>query len=214
MTRIRRVILFGGQGSPSLFSQHTVSTATDDARSSPAAAILVSRCHAAFLEDVLSLGTARAQVFGDETDFFTSPEKLLAPGAVYHDNPIIQSTTICLYQLLRYISSLTQARLDIESASRQTLEIAGFCSGLLPATVVALSNSVEEYIDFGVKVFHVAFWTGYRVTLHGQKTAGHQWKDFPWSLVVTGLNKDQMQEELEKFRYQVRRPINVNKQRR
>ncbi len=203
MSDIKRVILFGGQGSSSLFSSQGALAATNDVKSSVAAAILLSKCHAAFLEEVQGLGIARSEVFGDECDFFNSPEKLLAPDATYHDNPIIQGTTICLYQLLRYLANVRGSELEFKSAFQKILETAGFCSGILPAAVVASSRTVQEYVDFGVEAFRLAFWTGYRSTLYCQKILGRRWKELPWSLVVMGLNEDQMLAKVEDFHNQV-----------
>lgn len=206
MSSVGRVIIFGGQGSATLLSRQTASTAAGDARSSPKAAIPLSRCHAAFLEEVQSIGDGRRAVFQDQTDFFLSPEDLLAPKSSYHNNGIVQSVTLCLYQLLRYLSVFERSSTSYRSALNSVLETAGFCSGMLPAVVVASSRMVQEFIDFSVEAFRLAFWIGYRSTLYCQKVPGMQWKDIPWSLVVTGLDRDQLSKELDGFREQVRSP--------
>lgn len=203
MSEIRRVVLFGGQGSPTLFSPQAAATAIEDAQSSSTAAILLSKCHAAFLEEVYSLGSRRKQVFPDQIHTFHSVEKFLAPELAFRDNGIIQGTTICLYQLLSYISSLERRQKSVDSAFQETLETSGICSGLLPAIVVASSRTTEEFIELGVEAFRLAFWIGYRSSLYCQTIPGHHDKELPWLLVVVGLNEGQIIEELKNFNNQV-----------
>lgn len=104
-----------------------------------------------------TLGAAESRLFGHEADLLFPPENLLAPDVVYHDNPIIQGTSICLHQLLRYLSNLEECRLKHEPAFGQIVETAGFRSGILSAAVVASSPSIQESIDHGVDAFRLAF---------------------------------------------------------
>lgn len=204
MANVNTLLLFGGQGSlKDLFCPQGTSTAINDAKSCPAAAILLSKCHAVFLEDVQTLGAAKSTLFGHESDLLFSPEKLLAPDVAYHDNPIIQGTVICLHQLLRYLANLEEYGLVYESAFGQVAETAGFCSGILPAAVVASSPSTQEFINHGVEAFRLAFWTGFQSAVYCERLLGRSWKDHPWSLVVFGLSKDQMSSQLRQFRNQV-----------
>ena len=203
MSNPRKVVLFGGQGSQHLFSPQSASTAIADARSSSAAAILLSRCHAVFLEDLRTIGSAKSKVFGDHSKLFVSPESLLCPDATFHDSPIIQSTTIALQQLLRYLSYATQSASSYADLWDQIQEAAGFCSGILPAAVVCASSSVEDYIEHAVQVFRLALWTGYRSAVYCEQLLGRPWKDLPWSLVTFGLDKDEVSARLENFKNQV-----------
>ena len=173
MANVHRLPLFGGQGSLSdLFCPQGTSAAVHDSKSCPAAAILLSKCHAAFLEDVQTLGAAKSTFFGNGYNLLLSPEKLLAPDVEYHDNPIIQGTTICLHQLLRYLSNLEECGLEYESAFEQIIETAVFCSGLLPAAVVASSSSVQDFINHGVEAFRLAFWTGFQSAVYCERLWG------------------------------------------
>ncbi|MCJ1432685.1 hypothetical protein MMC27_002042 [Xylographa pallens] len=199
MAGTKRVFLFGGQGSPALFSQQAASSAIEDARSSSTAAILLSRCHSAFLEEVQSLGSRKKQVFPDQIDALQSVDKFLVPEPGYRDNGIIQGTTICLYQLLSYIASLERRQASITSTHHEILETTGFCSGLLPAIVVASSRTAKEFVEIGVEAFRLAFWIGYRSTLYCQSILGGRYKELPWLLVVMGLDRDQVSDKLQKF---------------
>ena len=203
MSNPRKVILFGGQGSQHLFSPQSASTAAADAKSSTAAAILLSRCHAVFLEDLHVLGSSTSKVFGDHSKHFISPESLLCPDAAFHENPILQGTTIALHQLLRYLSDATQSASSYADRWDQIQEVAGFCSGILPAAIVCASSSVEEYIEHAVQAFRLALWTGYRSAVYCEQLLGRAWNDLPWSLVTYGLDRDEVSARLEDFKRQV-----------
>ena len=203
MNNPRKVILFGGQGSQHLYSQQSASTAITDAKSSTAAAILLSRCHAAFLEDLHALGATKSKVFGNKSKLFVSPESLLSPDSEFHDNPVIQGTTIALQQLLRYLAYSTEGPSSYETIWGDIQEAAGFCSGILPAAVVCASSTVEEFVEHAVEAFRLAMWTGYRSAVHCEQLLGRQWKDLPWSMVTYGLDKDEVLARLEDFKSQV-----------
>lgn len=123
MANANKILLFGGQGSlKDLFCPQGTSTAFHNVKSSPAAAILLSKRHAVFLADVQTLGAAKPRLFGHEADLLLPPENLLAPDVVYDDNPIIQETPICLHQLLRYLSNLEECGLKHEPAFGQIVD--------------------------------------------------------------------------------------------
>ncbi len=210
MSNLTKIVLFGSQGSLSPFSSRCALTAAKDAKSSSAAAILLSKCHAAFLKDSQGLVEAGSEVSWNKYDIFTSPQQLLAPDAAYHQDPIIQGTTLCLHQLLRYLSHLEDTGSNVESSIHKIWETAGLCSGILPAAVVASSASVANFIEFGVGAFRLAFWASYRSALYCQKLLRSGWKDIPWSLVIIGLNKDQILAKLQGFHSQVWILLNVS----
>lgn len=204
MNSPKKIILFGGQGSLHLFSSQSAFTAAADAKSSTAAAILLSRCHAVFLEDLHAIGATKSKVFGNYSKLFVTPESLLSPDASFHDNPIIQGTTIALQQLLRYLQHATESASSYETLWDEIQEVAGFCSGVLPAAVVCVSRSVEEFIEHAVEAFRLALWTGYRSAVYCEQLLGRQWKDLPWSMVIYGLDRDEVSARLEDFKKQVR----------
>lgn len=203
MSNPRKVILFGGQGSQHLFSPQAALTAATDAKSSAAAAILLSRCHAIFLEDLHSIETSGSKIFGGQSKHFVSPESLLCPDTAFHDNPIIQSTTIALHQLLRYLAVANESTSSYSALWAQIQEVAGFCSGVLPATVVCASESVEEFIQNAAEAFRLALWTAYRSAAYCEQLLGRSWKDLPWSLIMYGLDQDEVAARLEIFKEQV-----------
>lgn len=199
----RRVIIFGGQGSSNIFSSAAASTAEDDAKNSVAGTVLLSNCHAAFLKDSLSIDLDSRRKIGVDASNFHELKDFLAPSQNFHNNAIVQSTTICLYQLLHYLVEITRLDLDFDNSREQILETTGFSSGLLPATVVATSRTIEEYVAFGVEAFRLAFWIACRTKLHGQMFTNTHDQMESWSLVVLGLHLMELQARLTEFHEQV-----------
>lgn len=200
------IILFGGQGSSSLFSGAAIAATEESCRNSVPAAILVSKCHASFLEELRSLNSHEQQLIGIESSQFHTQHDFLSPPLEYHRNGLIQSTTICLYQLLRYLIKLEQPTLDDGFSAEQILETTGFSSGLIPAAVAASSVTSPEVVRFGTEAFRLAFWTACRTILEGQKQTEASEAHESWSLVVMGLSRAQVEERLDQFHRQVSMP--------
>ena len=139
------IVLFGGQGSPSLFSGSAVAAAENNSRTSLSATILALRCHTASLEAYDSLHAKERQVLGNDIQQFQHLSRLLKPCPEYHRNGVVQSTTICLYQLIQYVTDLERSSQGNGHLADQILETTGFCSGLIPAAVVAGSNLCRHY---------------------------------------------------------------------
>ncbi|KAL9583818.1 MAG: hypothetical protein Q9212_002491 [Teloschistes hypoglaucus] len=194
-----RIILFGGQGSSSLFADAAIAAAKESCKNSVAAAILVSKCHASFLEELRSLDPHEQKLVGIESSHFINQHDFLSPPLAYHRNGLIQSTTICLYQLLRYLVELEQPALDNGFSSEHILEATGFCSGLISAAVAASAVTSSDVVQFGTEAFRLAFWTACRTVLEGQKQTMVSEEDESWSLVVMGLNKAQVEDRIDQF---------------
>ena len=203
MSSSQKVVLFGGQGSSHLFSSSNTSTAVADSKSSAAAATLLSRCHAAFLKDLRLLTSTKSIIFGDTSGHFLSPETLLSPDPQFHDNPVVQGTTLALHQLLRYLSYTDEPPYSYDKFWHHIEEVAGFCSGILPAAVVCASESIDQYIDYATEAFRLSLWTGYRSASYCERLLGGPRKNLAWSLVINGLDKEEVCANLEQFRRQV-----------
>jgi Starter unit:ACP transacylase in aflatoxin biosynthesis len=198
-----RVILFGGQGSSSLFSPFAASRAENDARSSVSGAVFLSRCHAVFLAECRSLDTRTKELIGLEPSQFTRLEDFLKPPPQFQNNGVVQNTTICLYQLLHCLAEMEQSSLSLDFPADQVLEINGFCSGLIAAAAVASSSSSTELLKFGVEAFRLAFWIGCRTVVESTKHFQSQNLKASWSLVVIGLNEAEVEEHRRKFSTEV-----------
>ena len=204
---ITRVTVFGGQGSRSLFSKEAVSRALNNVRRSPTAAFLLSRCHAAFLDELLHFQNDFSASVIDELTPLTRPEDLLSP-SVSPDNPIMQGVGLCVHQLLEYLAYAVPESLSVDSTLPiQIDEAVGFCSGVLPAVVLCSSSTVRQYIDYGIQAVRLAFWIGYRVAEHCEAQYGHGWMEFgPWAMALTGrqLDHEEVKNRVESFNAKVR----------
>ena len=186
-----------------MFSDSAAAAVKDITSNSAVAAIFVSRCHAAFLEEYLSLTPQEQELIGVDLDTLHDQSAFLAPGKDHRCNGLIQATTICLYQILLYISEAEQQAVELGDLTEHILETTGLCSGLIPAAVIASSSTLVDVVNYGVEAIRVAFWTAYRVVLEGQKQAGVLDNHDAWSLAVLGLSLSQVKEELERFCVQV-----------
>lgn len=196
------VVLFGGQGSPSIFSPTAATTAEEDARSVSTGNIFLSKCHAAFLEEIASLDTQSQHFLEIDTSFFGSPRELLKPVVQYHTHPVLQATTIYLCQLLHYLAEIQRRGEALEQSFDRLQETAGFSSGILPATVVARSRNLDDFVAAGVQGFRLAFWIACRSlfwtarTNTGDLVGQDVDVEATLSLVTRGLSRNQVEERL------------------
>lgn len=186
MARNIRITMFGGQGSNSLFSDRTAAAAVENLKSSAIAALLLSQCHSAFLSEFLRARTTQAPSVIEELAQLVSPEDLLNPPRALHSNPIIQGSTLCLHQLLEHLARIVPGNGAVNGTlADQTDEAVGFCSGILPATVVCSAESAEQYLTYSVHAIRLAFWIGYRVAEFCEQERGRSWRDEgPWAVVL------------------------------
>ena len=186
----RRLVLFGGQGSPSPHSLPTISAIEHDiTTSSPSISILLSKCHIAFLEELSSLSQESKQYLGLDVSRFNTVSSLLPKRSEYFDHALIQATTLCLYQLIHYLADVERRNATFDIYFDQISETTGFCAGLIPAAVVASSRTVEEYTIFAIEAFRLAFWIGYRAMIRSKSCTGGQEGEATWSLVVSGAKR-------------------------
>lgn len=212
-----RLVVFGGQGSPSIFSPNAVATAEQDSRSINAGSILLSRCHASFLEEIASLDAKSRHALAISTSVFSSPLDLLKPPVQYHTHPVLQATTIYLCQLLRYLAEILCQDEAYEHSFDKLQATAGFSSGILPAAVVAGSHSLDEFIASGVQGFRLAFWIACHTllwTVKATKNDGDEAGEFidseaTLSLVTRGLSRAQIEQNLSHHSYQGRSQAQV-----
>ena len=194
-----RVILFGGQGSSSLFSSSALSAAKEDVRTSSAGLTLVSRCHAVLVEEYQSLDRRTKDRLGIDISKLSESQNLLAPDNSLQGRSLIQLVVITLLQLLRYAAETEEYEQGFNVWSEEVIEVTGFCSGLLSASVVACSPSLIDFIAFGVEAFRLAFWIGCRSFLKSQELDPIHRQGASWSLVVIGLSLAAVQKQLQEY---------------
>lgn len=191
---IKRVVLFGGQGSNNVFSNTAQAAAEEYVRSTAAGAILLSLCHAVFLDDLSNLSAEAQKLLDLDFADFHNASQLLSPTTRYHNNGVIEAGTLCLYQLLHYLARFNHPLTD---SFNEVAECAGFCAGLLPAIVVASSQSSQEFIRFGVEAFRLAIATSCRILLHTRTVFPNEKLHGSWSLMVLGLDHAEIRQKIE-----------------
>jgi malonyl CoA-acyl carrier protein transacylase len=199
------ILLFAGQGSRTIFSSASSEILLHKATRHRTAFLALERCYEAFAND-LSLLTSneRSILTEEEVKSLTTPEDLVKPSTALIENPVIQAVTFYLHQVLEYIL-YTVSKEDKEEPDTLS-EVAGFCSGILPALVVAAAPTIEspQFLEYTVGAFRLAFWIALRSALFSQAIAGTTWRDLPWSLVVAGLAKEELEAVLTETRFHVR----------
>lgn len=195
-TDVRQVAFFGGQGCRATFSKEVSTEATRYVKSSSIASFLLSTCHAALLDEILASSNEQNTI-RDELESFKTPESLISPAEQFESNPIIQGVTLCIHQLLSHLnhieSGLAQPFLDESSSDSfvdRWTEVVGYCSGVLPAAVIASSRTIREYIETSKEITRLAFWIGFRVSIFCEKLAGAQWRNTPWTAAVSGVSEN------------------------
>ncbi|KAI0976932.1 hypothetical protein F4678DRAFT_469013 [Xylaria arbuscula] len=204
--------IFGGQGWPGLFNIRSTLVAEHDSRSSPHAENLLKTCHAWLIKDASSLYRDGVEDTAGILSNFGQPDSLVRPPEHYQNNPALQGAFLCLFQLLRYIAEASTPG-DFEKSFNQTYSTAGFCSGMLPAIVVASSPTIEEFVKNGVQAFRAAFWIGYVLSEYSRNlTESKDYENDPWAYNLTGIGNAETTSLLSRFNSEIRKPelkINV-----
>ncbi|KAL9599307.1 MAG: hypothetical protein Q9219_003934 [cf. Caloplaca sp. 3 TL-2023] len=198
-----KVTLFGGQGCNSLFSPRAAQRAENNLKSSPLAGTLLSRCHAAYLNEHLLIETeqdlADLEVLSPQKD----QQAFLNPPTSLHNHPVVQGITLCVHQLLEHLACAGPSIQEVSGKWPQnTDEIVGFCSGILPAIVGASSRTLEEYLIASVQAVRVAFHIGRRVAESSRRLLGKGWREQgPWAMAAIRRNIDieELREHVEAF---------------
>lgn len=160
--------------------------------------IFLQRCLQVFHEEVLSLSPNEEKAIGPWATVlhdFDEPEKLLSPVAAYQSNPVLESSTIYMHQILDLFLYLSEPTHGI------LVEVGGVCSGMLPASLAASFPSVgisADFLDYAVDGFRLAFWIGIRTSLFCRNTAS-QVSEGSWCLTIKGSSLKKLQEIVVKF---------------
>ncbi|RPB02892.1 ketoacyl-synt-domain-containing protein [Choiromyces venosus 120613-1] len=192
--------VFSGQGSLSIFSPKARAVAAKDS-SSPTGSIFLDAVHHAFIEELSSLTAEERSKSGVTLSDFPIPKSLLEPKEKYQTNAIIQGTTLCLFQLLRYLSYVENTPdLKFENLPSKFLEVSGFCSGSLPAAVVASSRTIVNFLSNSLETFKLSFWIGYRCELFRIAESVPEEKELlSWGLVIFGWTREVALDRIKVF---------------
>ncbi|KAI1528845.1 Polyketide synthase modules, partial [Pyrenophora tritici-repentis] len=205
------VLLFAGQGSRATFSSASATTLLNRVAQHDIASLILQRCHESLLQDFSTIDTSERTILTEEdAKSLTTPQDLVKPSATFAQNPVIQAVTFYLHQILEYVFYVQRER---EGQPHDTIsEAAGFCSGILPALVVAVNTPIEspQFLEYAVGTFRLAFWTSIRSASYSKSLAGATWGALPWSLVVAGLTKEALETALTSAQSQLSHRVRVS----
>lgn len=192
--------IFAGQGSLALFSPKARTVATKDA-SSASGSLLLNATYHAFIGELSSLTGEQRTAIGVDLADFPTPQSLLEPKEKYQSSCVLQGTSLCLFQLLRYLSYVeTTPEISFDNASTTFSEVAGFCSGSLAAAVVASSHTTVDFLSNSVEAFKLAVWIGYETELYRLSERPEGEKELlSWGLVVFGWTREVALERIAAF---------------
>ena len=196
-----RVPVFAGLGSPALFSSSTQATALTDALI-PEAQALLNACHKIFLSEFSAVSQKLDARLDIAVEDFQDPQSLLKPPPKYHKNAIIQNTTLCLVQMLRYLSyTLRLPKGDEYPVSG----VAGVCSGLLTTMAIAACHDTVSFLSNSQRSFYLALLIGRRIEEHVKEVMESTGcdRDYPWSIIVDGITMDQAEKIILKHKQTV-----------
>lgn len=205
--RTTSIPVFAGQGSLALFTPKALAIATQDA-STPTGSLLLSAMHHAFTTELSSLPPAQLSVLGIDLADFRTPHALLAPSDKYHTSCVVQGATLCLLQLLRYLSHIEATPgIEFDTAATLTAEVAGFCSGSLAAAVVASSHTTLDFLCHSVEALKLAVWIGCEAELYRlSQRRDSETEILSWGLVVFGWTREVALQRIDAFNLTVSPP--------
>ncbi|PCH42158.1 ketoacyl-synt-domain-containing protein [Wolfiporia cocos MD-104 SS10] len=197
------VYIFDGLGTATQFDTRTIETALCHSSTALGEQILL-KCHLAFLEELDKLATGELTDLGLDPNHFCAPTSLLDVVPIARRNAVVAMINLFLIQLLRYICfERTNLGLGVVRDSCSCpQELLGRSSGMLAATVVAMSSDLSTIPDSAAMMVRLAFWTGLRCQqyvcseLSGINKADQQ---SSWSLSVPDCTRVEIQGAIEEF---------------
>ncbi|KAJ7613846.1 putative polyketide synthase [Mycena polygramma] len=193
------IAIFAGQGNSTAISSARAQALCD--ASSQSGATLTTIFREVFHTELASLSPEQLDIAGIQLEDFTRRESLLdEPRARYHHNPIISSTTLFLFQSLRYLRFIESSGslAPFRDFLKRTHGVLGFSSGILTACVVASSADLASYFSQAAQAYRLALWIGVRTQFY-RATSLSTDNDSPWSAVILGVLRKEAEELLQGF---------------
>ncbi|KAF7327230.1 hypothetical protein MKEN_00300100 [Mycena kentingensis (nom. inval.)] len=221
------VPLFAGQGTSPASQAAALAQALDDAKTA-AGETLLDACYDAFDDELSSLSTEERDALGISLDDFPSATSLLhlrhSPNALSpatartpyssRGNPLASNASLFLAQTLRYLRVVSADGAG-RSPFRDALArcgrcgVVGFSSGILAACVVASSPSLGAFIANAADAMRVAVWIGVRAMQYQLRAGTVEDADLPWSIVVLGASRDEMEKRLRARNQGLAQPVTL-----
>lgn len=190
------IILFSGQGGD---RAAPLKQALLDAQASEAGNRFLRACHKVFLTNLATMTEEERRILNLFERDFLHPSALLDDAVRCETEAVPSSTSLILFQSLRYGTAFSQAQ-------EFRCDYAGFSSGMLAACTAATSHTVDEFWSHAVDAFNIAFWIGARAHLHTYKISEEVGD---WSLVLSGIERTDLATRLTAFNSLVRRVVYV-----
>jgi hypothetical protein len=190
----RDVLLFAGQGSNSHWKAPEAATTARQLLQPKHAQIfdlLLSTCRDAFTSELESATAEERSIF---PKMLENPECLLFPPSENHSHPLLETVSLYMHQILELILYESQP-----NGKRCVAEVAGICTGILPAILAASFGSFDSvaFITTAVEGFRVAFWIGMRASIYARSIERDNWQRTSCLLTVFGSNTQKVQEVLD-----------------
>lgn len=147
------IAVFAGLGSDVLFSDKFLAQAQRDA-ASPIGAYLLQQCYQIFLDTVRTDDGAPEAT--PTRASYLDAGSLIRISSRDASNSIMQHSTICLAQLLRYLQ-LKYIDGDAALACNYTT---GLCAGVIPAVAVATSSDIVAFLTQAQHAYRLALHVG------------------------------------------------------
>lgn len=199
-TRTYDLIVLDGQGTAAATSPQTLALALRDAHNPLASAVLAA-CHHAFLQELNSLSQQDQSTTGLDTSALDSPTTFLSSILAARPNALTANVSLYLTQLLRYVAHLDPASFTSPTTSGRVHALLGFSTGMFAASVIASADSVPSLLSYSVEALRLAFWLGLRAQQYALTalTDATIPLSSPWSLVVFGASRHQLQTSADSF---------------
>lgn len=166
----RDVLLVSGQGSNNhLANPQTASKLLDLLKQEERETFgrLLKLCRDAFRLEIASATPDEQRLLGDDVfQVFDEPDSLLLPPRKFQSHPIFETASLYLHQILELI--LFQSHEN----SHHVVEVAGICTGVLPAALAGCYTSFfsDDFIAAALQGFRLAFWIGLRAEEKNRST--------------------------------------------
>lgn len=121
------------------------------------------------------------------------PESLFIPPQQFQSHPIIETLSLYIHQILELILFQT-----LQNGHR-VVEVAGVCTGTLPAILAACFTSFasDDFVAAAVQGFRLAFWIGVRATENVSNTEASDDTEATCVLGIFGSTLEALQELLQ-----------------
>lgn len=160
----RDVLLFSGQGSNQhLANPQTVQGLLDllNQENTQIFEGFLKSCRDAFHVEFAHAAPHEQRLLGhDLLQALDEPECLFIPPQQFQSHPIIETLSLYINQILELMLFQTHQN------GHRVVEVAGVCTGTLPATLAGCFTSFvsDDFVAAAVQGFRLAFWIGLRAT--------------------------------------------------